>query len=233
MESIPGFYFSHDDGMRNGQPTGGFEKDQIRSITKHTITDGKEVSEELELTNINFNGQTPCSVYSEHFDELMANHEPALDDLYFDIPVYNSDELLCDVYGKPLAISALIGVKGDTNLDNIVDSRDASETLRFYAVTSTDGNDQETVRLSSSYLVSGPLDILDSLSAFLSDVTAHEWDDANWNVQKKDREYDARDASAILAFYARSSADEGEYANMTAQEIWDSILPDRYGKHEK
>ena len=233
MESIPGFYFSHDDGMRNGQLIGGFEKGQIQSITKHTITDGVETTEELDLANVNFNGQTPCSVYTEHYEGLMANHAPTLDDLCFNVQVYNGDEALYDVYGKPLAISAFIGVKGDTNLDNIVDSRDASDTLRFYAVTSTEGNSQEDTRLSSSYLVSGPFDILDSLSAFLSDVTTNEWEDGNWNVQKKDREYDARDASAILAFYARSSATAGEYGNMTAQEIWDTVLPNRYGKREE
>ena len=43
---------------------------------------------------------------------------------------------------------------------------------------------------------------LDDLAAFLGDVDLDVYAEDNWNKRKADREIDANDASAILAFYA-------------------------------
>ena len=74
----------------------------------------------------------------------------------------------------------IYNMTGDVNSDNIVDARDASRTLSYYALTSTN---QKT------------------------DLTAAEIYAADFN---HDQNVDARDASAILSYYALESVSHAE-----------------------
>ena len=89
--------------------------------------------------------------------------------------------------GEPLTIEAYIGVKGDTDLNNIVDSRDSSAILTYYANIMTVNYTPETRQLSTSKLVTGPDDKLDNLAALLADVNANEWAEDNWKLTRADR----------------------------------------------
>lgn len=91
------------------------------------------------------------------------------------ISVINSDS---DVVQIKIVVEAVGSTKpklGDVNGDNIIDGRDASDVLSYYAITSTGGK---------------------------FDNNSFKTENADFN---EDGVLDGRDASAILAYYAKSS----------------------------
>ena len=171
---------------------------------------------------INFNGATPASEYKAR---THVPKQTTIDDFKYEIPVYYGDMQLLDKDGKPLTVTAYIGVKGDATLDNMVDSVDASAVLRYYATVSTNNTDVYDVKLQNTVAglkVESPTDQLDELAAFLADVNTNEWSADNWKTKKDGRRIDSNDASKILAFYARSSSDN--YKNVSSYDIWNEVL---------
>ena len=237
VETVPGYYFSHDTGIRGNGVPGGFDKGQVTKITKITRDKNGTViaSEELSLDNVNFNGYTPSQAYHDRFGTPAQNPtDPTIENFAnnfaYDIPVYYGTEQMLDENGKPVTVKAYIGVKGDTNLDFIVDGRDASFTLTYYAKVSTVNYEEATTAISPAPFITGADDPLDDLAAFLSDVNTNEWSAENWKLAREERNLDGRDASGILTFYARSSATDGEYAGLDDQQLWDSVVPERHSQ---
>ena len=219
-----GYYFSHDDGVRANGEKGGFNKDQVTRLEIVDVyEDGYEVTRAVvDYDLINFNGATPASEYKAR---THVPKQTTIDDFKYEIPVYYGDMQLLDKDGKPLTVTAYIGVKGDATLDNMVDSVDASAVLRYYATVSTNNTDVYDVKLQNTVAglkVESPTDQLDELAAFLADVNTNEWSADNWKTKKDGRRIDSNDASKILAFYARSSSDN--YKNVSSYDIWNEVL---------
>ena len=224
IETQVGYYFSHDNGKRANGMTGGFNKNQVKTLKIVDVySDGHEVERDtIDMDLINFNGETPESVYNSR------THVPkvtTIDDFKYDVPVFYGDKALKDKDGNDLTVRAYIGVKGDASLDNMVDAVDASSVLRYYASVSTNDRSVYDVVLQSTkagLAVSGPTDELDELAAFLADVTENEWGENNWMTKKDGRLIDSNDASKILAFYAKSSS--SDYAGVSSYDIWNEVL---------
>lgn len=228
LESVPGFYFSHDDGSTRGR---GFSLGQLKLDTFKLVDvydDGTEEERaDVDTTLLNYNGKTPAGVYDEARTDFTYDH---------DVQVYYGDTALVDKDGNPMYITAYIGVKGDINLDNKVTAVDASYALVYYADLSAGADGQEvdpnTVLLSRSPLVSGPDSIMDQFAAFLGDVNEDEYSADNWSKTKAQRKIIAVDASLILVYYAELNDLVNQYApdevpESAKQELWDKVCPDR------
>ena len=222
IESVDGFYFNTEDK---------FDTAQIKKAVLHTVynegytgDDGVAVvlreyeSEPVDITaELTFGDATPANTYKaveNKFD--------------YEIPVYYNNATLKDAEGNDATVTVYIGLKGDTDLNNIVDGRDATATLTYYAKTSTDGQNATTVALSPSTLVGGnPESVYDDFSAFLSDVKVDAGKELTRFAKKAERLIDGRDASSILTFYTKSSVDQ--YKDMAANEpnkLWDIVTGD-------
>lgn len=122
-----------------------------------------------------------------------------------------------------VSVTAYIGVKGDANLDNKVDSGDATTTLIYYSKIST-GEAVSDTQFSISNLVKGPDDILDHFVTFLCDTTNEPYPqikDAspdNWKLMKGDRKILADDASYILKYYTELSLQAPK-----GRETWNAV----------
>jgi hypothetical protein len=233
----PGYYFSHDTGVRAKGDKGGFDKKQITKLLRHFVEqiDGKYIDTitEITLDGVNFNGNTPNKAYHDRFGTPAVNETVEASDFEYQIPVYIDDIALVDKDNKPLVMPAYIGVKGDTNLDFVVDGRDATATLSYYAKISTSAYSEDKTPISPATFIKGADDPLDDLAAFLSDVNTNEWNPDNWSYKRADttnRVIDGTDATAILTFYARQSAqDDPKYNKMDDQQLWDTVVPNRFG----
>ena len=222
IESVDGFYFNTEDK---------FDTAQIKKAVLHTVynegytgDDGVAVvlreyeSEPVDITaELTFGDATPANTYKaveNKFD--------------YEIPVYYNNATLKDAEGNDATVTVYIGLKGDTDLNNIVDGRDATATLTYYAKTSTDGQNATTVALSPSTLVGGnPESVYDDFAGFLSDVKVDAGKELTRFAKKGERLIDGRDATAILTFYAKSSVDQ--YKDMAANEpnkLWDIVTGD-------
>jgi len=222
ITSVDGFYFNTEDK---------FDTAQIKKAVLHTVynegytgDDGVAVvlreyeSEPVDITaELTFGAATPANTYKaveNKFD--------------YEIPVYYNNATLKDAEGNDATVTVYIGLKGDTDLNNIVDGRDATATLNYYAATSTDGKDATSVALSPSTLVSGnPESVYDDFAAFLSDVKVDAGKELSRFAKKAERLVDGRDASSILTFYAKSSVDQ--YKDMAANkpnDLWDIVTGD-------
>jgi hypothetical protein len=82
----------------------------------------------------------------------------------------------------------------------------------------TNGTGDEYIKKLADYGITG-VDIIEELSAFLSDVDEDEFSEANWKTTKADRLIDALDASRILAYYARVQT--GQPKDITT---WNAVL---------
>ena len=229
LETQVGFYFSHDNGERDGKQIGGFNKNQVLSIKLYDVyvdEDGNEVEvverTGVSLDNINYNGLTPQKVYSE--DRTNFTYDK-------DVQVYYQDGetnlALVDKDGNPLYITAYIGVKGDITLDNIVNGSDATYALMYYTkinagVTAVD---PRTIIATANKLVSTGDDNLDHLAVFLADVTENEYGEDNWKLRKQDRIFNGTDATLILQFYTIFNRGEKQ----DAQDCWNTTVPNRFG----
>ena len=201
-----------------------FDKAQVSNVILHTsyvegyTIDGqtiitKEGEEIKDITaDINFGSATPSNTYKEDNDTFK-----------YTVPVCGTDgQPLTDNDGKNVTVTVYIGVKGDTNLDSAADAVDASQVLAFYAKTSTQGRGVYDVILSESKLVNAPDSLYEEFAAFLSDVHHDASVTVGRDAKKDSRSITANDASNILAYYSKRSADT--YKDKTDKEIWDEVL---------
>ena len=135
---------------------------------------------------------------------------------------YNGQQLIDSATKEPVQITVYIGVKGDANLDNMADSRDASLVLTYYSLVST-GNDPATTKLNDpdpeldDRFEKNPR--LDDFGAFLVDVDKDVYDDDNWKTPKGDtRRIMADDASWVLGYYSLTSTGWKE------NDAWNSVF---------
>ena len=135
--------------------------------------------------------------------------------------VAKAGDKLTNVNGSPVAAPAYIGVKGDANLDMKCDSSDASVVLSWYANSQTGG---DTSRFTTENVVVDEYPILDDFAAFLADVD-NENDSANYVTLKNARNIDAKDASYILAYYAKVST-----GSPAGRDTWNGELGE-FGKY--
>jgi hypothetical protein len=225
VEKTYGFYFSHDNR------TDAFSKNQI---TKLEIYDEYSVNgvvtetikrNNVSLDNISYLNKdgklaTPQNVYDVNQTDFFYSEDEKLIQICYD------DEPLLDKDGNALYLEAYIGVKGDVDLNNMVDGVDASAVLVFNAAISDGVTSGDSVQLSNSSLVKGADDPLDAFCAFLGDVNTNEYDPDNWHYTKSERMLDGVDASGILVFNAEV-ANAG--ANPDYQALWDIACPERFG----
>ncbi len=224
VETVDGFYFSHDPGtFRRGHvDDSSMEGEDIEVIKE---VDGKNVqtTETYDPAKLTFaeavsNADNP----QEAFDETR--------NIYTVNVLYDGMQLRDDT-GEAITFTAYIGVKGDSNLDNIVDPQDASYTLIFYANASTipEGGDKNQIMINdpekNEKIANSPVDengynMLDMLCAFLIDVDLDVYDEDNWNMIKSEREIDPADSSWILSEYAVMSTD----LTMTHHKAWNTVL---------
>jgi len=200
-----------------------FDKAQVSNVILHTsyvegyTIDGqtiitKEGEDIKDITaDINFGSATPSNTYKQDNTTFK-----------YSVPVYGADGVLTDNEGKNLTVTVYIGVKGDTNLDSVANAVDASQVLAFYAKTSTQGRAVYDVILSESKLVSTPDGLYEEFAAFLSDVHHDASVTVGRDAKKDSRSITANDASNILAYYSKRSADA--YKDKTDKEIWDEVL---------
>ncbi|MDE5936874.1 MAG: hypothetical protein K2G83_05670, partial [Ruminococcus sp.] len=217
VETEVGYYFSHDP-----RP---FKTEQV-NITRMWGVDatGKEVEIDVDPSLITFSevitgSDNPEGAYNS---ENMT--------FKYTVRVLYDGHTLQDENGKVVTVTAYIGVKGDTNLDNKADARDGSNILAYYSKSSVLDEDmtQEDIRMSPE--TCEPVNEnpeLDNLCAFLGDVDLDVYSKDNWRKTKKDRKIIATDASSIFAFYSYMST-QGENAN--SHEGWNSALPDGRGE---
>jgi len=184
-----GFYFNHDTREFDyGHP------DDIELV----VVDVDGASENIELDKSlveykckKYNARTPHDTFS--IDES---------DFTYDIAVYYNGEPLMFRDGTPVEFKAYIGVKDDTNFDNMVNSVDATNLLHYYADISIGGTPDNSLVSEEKVINAFPELELDDLAAFLGDTDNDIYTKENWKMRKCDRIIDARDASATLGFYS-------------------------------
>ena len=170
-------------------------------------TDGTKTEQRVSADDINFGTATPSNTYKKDST-----------DFKYAVQVFVKDKALVDEDGKNITVDAYIGVRGDADLNSIVNAVDASTVLNYYATLSTNGTPYST-KLSDSKLVTSPRSIYDEFAAFLCDV---QHDVSFDNLTKKgarNKTINAVDASAILQYYARRQT----VTDKTDAEIWAEI----------
>ena len=154
----------------------------------------------------------------------MAAYRLSQTDFTYKLNVFYDGEPLYFEDGTRVVATAYIGVKGDSDLNNAVNSSDATNVLAYYAAIMT-GADLETLRLTpaDNEIVNAHPE-LDLLGIFLADVDLDCYSKGNWAKTKFEREINASDASWILGFYAN------EMTGMSGQayENWILTLGEHY-----
>ncbi len=131
--------------------------------------------------------------------------------------VANAGDILKNLDGSSISVTAYIGVKGDADLDMKADSSDASVVLVWYAAMQTGKPASETQFSTNDILVqSDP--VLDDLAAFLCDVD-NENDSQNWKTRKPARTIGSDDSSFILAYYGKVMT-----GSTAGKDTWDVVL---------
>ncbi|MGN0631890.1 MAG: hypothetical protein ACI4JN_11245 [Ruminococcus sp.] len=158
------------------------------------------------ITGVSAGGEYICDVtYSDGTGENGKNVTGAVnagtsaaaiisgaDSSYFigDIPMYCGETPLT-LNGSAGSVKALIGKKGDADLDGAVTLADAGEILKYYA--------RNAAGLDAS-LTGGEDAYLETLAFFLGDI------DTESQTMSKDGILDINDASAVLSYYANTAA---------------------------
>ncbi|MCR5112045.1 MAG: hypothetical protein K6B38_14275 [Ruminococcus sp.] len=229
IESTHGFYLNTESA---------FDKGQIKKATLHAVygigytKDGKTVVvSEFETTEdvtdkLGFGTATPANTYNKETT-----------DFHYNVNVTFEGETIVDKDGKQViakgtqlrdkdgnvaSVEAYIGLKGDANLDNIVDGNDGTAVLSYYAKVSTKENKAANTVLSDSTLVNGnPASLYDDFAAFLSDVIVDEESPITRFAPKTNRNIDGKDGSTILAYYAKASTkDYKELVTSDPAKLW-------------
>ncbi len=214
---VDGFYFNHDGRTFNIGHVDGLKLTEVKA-------DGTETAITVDASQISFKEQVsgkdnPAEAYREEQTNFT-----------YIVDVYYGGEKLMDKDGNAVTFKAYIGVKGDSNLDNMADAKDASNALAYYAKVSTleEGGDVNAVRLNpdANKIINDNPDLdLDQFGAFLVDVDKDVYDADNWKAKKSDRTIDAKDASAILKFYSIMSA-----GGTDRQAAWNDSITGRQEK---
>jgi hypothetical protein len=204
----------------NGDP----KISQAEPLTLVTIdADGNATETELDPSLITFasanNGSNnPAGTFDE------AAHQ-----FSYQINVlYNGEQLLYED-GTPVSFTAYIGVKGDVDLDLVVDSADSSAILEYYAQTST-GKLREEITLCPNTALLAQDPEFENLSAFLADVDTDEYSPVNFATKKTGRVIDSTDSSGILYVYAETQTaivDNKEERDALRAKSWNALYPGR------
>ena len=222
IESVAGFYFNTE---------ASFDKEQIKKAILHDQTSQGYTDENgtVIITNVLSDEKTDITAELTFGDATPANTYKAVENQFlYRVPVYYNGAVAKDDNGNDLTVTAYIGLKGDTDLNNIVDGRDATATLSYFAKISTEDLTASNTALSPSELVSGNAEsVYDDFAAFLSDVKVDDGNKMSRFATKGERLVDGRDASSILSYFAKSSTEE--YKEMAANEpakLWDIVTGD-------
>lgn len=196
IETAKGWYMSHDNRE--------FSRNQIKKVEmEYLYSDGSTRIEDITY-KVDFGTATPENTYK-------INQT----DFTYQIPLYWNEEELKDELGNPVTATVFIGVKGDANLDNLVDATDASYILTYYAKVQTNAN-------NSKIMLSQDNDELDCLAAFLSCVNADKLNSDNLCSDKTEYDVNAIDSSLILTFYSYKQTTTDNISNY---DIWMKVIP--------
>ncbi|MBQ9898444.1 MAG: cellulose-binding protein CttA-related protein [Ruminococcus sp.] len=230
LESTYGFYLDIDEEFAKDQIesatlnvvyTKGYTNDEGTVIVDETWSETYDIKDDVD-----FGSATPNNTYTKDNDTFK-----------YEIPVFYNGAGIADKTGKIIlqpgkkladadeeiaSVVVYIGVKGDADLNNMVDGADASLVLVYNAALSDGETSGNTVQLSNSKLVAGPTSVYDNFAAFLADAK-HDASIVNdWNVMKADRLIDGTDASAILVYNAET-VETGIFGRETWEKIVDPI----------
>ena len=208
-----GFYYSHDEE---------FNKDQVGDLVLHVVYE-TDKTEDIQI------GYEFASTPAETFVKYDADFKYIANLNYAGRTIVDSNgtivltegDALKTVDGSDAGVEVYIGYMGDVNLDYSINAVDASQTLGYYAETSTGKTPDEIILSISSSLVTDPDSIYDHFAAFLGDVKNDVSD--NWKAKKADRVIDAVDASNILSAYAYLSTGDAEIGTAG---LWDKVFSD-------
>ena len=208
-----GFYYSHDEE---------FNKDQVGDLVLHVVYE-TDKTEDIQI-DYEF-ASTPAETFVKYDADFkyIANLNYAgrtIVDSNGTIVLTEGDALKT-VDGSDAGVEVYIGYMGDVNLDYSINAVDASQTLGYYAETSTGKTPDQIILSISSSLVTDPDSIYDHFAAFLGDVKNDVSD--NWKAKKADRVIDAVDASNILSAYAYLSTGDAEIGTAG---LWDKVFSD-------
>ena len=202
---VKGYFFNHDP-----RP---FPSDMV--VAKY-VEDENGIAD-FDPSKITFEetvngGKTPVDAY--RIDQLDFTYQ--LNVFYDGEPLYFQD-------GSRVVATVYIGVKGDSNLDNMVDSKDATNALAYYAKIQT-GGAAETTRLNpdESEIINAHPE-LDVLGKFLVDTELDCYSKDNWKRGSM-REISSKDASNILAFYSNVMTSN----DLKAYDNWIMTLGENY-----
>ena len=231
-DKIIGFYLDIDEEFHKEQVTKlTCSVDTVRQYIDEDNTvlkyESIETGDPIDITDkFDFGFATPVNTYNEA--DLTFAYQIALKATE-DITDEDGSVIIAkgSTFKNPdnsdVSVTAYIGVKGDANLDNKVDSGDATTTLVYYSKIST-GDKVSDTQFSISNLVKGPDDILDHFVTFLCDTTNEPYpqvQDAspdNWKLMKGDRKIQADDASYILKYYTELSLQAPK-----GRETWNAV----------
>ncbi len=235
-DTTNGFYLSIDEE---------FNKDQVTSLTysinKSLITinpDGDiidekviEAGEPVDITDMFEFNATPGSVYDVENTSFLYNVELVAKQTIVAADgtiVANEGDVITAIKGTEeqganITVPVYVGLKGDNNLDNVIDPSDASYTITWYATLSTlsEGDSAANYKFSASDMVESPDDILDEFACFLCDVN-NDLDPDNYKTSKPDREFSPAEASYIISAYAVLSTNTD--IKTLSREDWNEIL---------
>ena len=202
---VDGYFFSHDPRPFPAEMvTAKYVKDEngLADFDPSKITFEDTVN----------GGSTPMDAYRKSQTDFTYK----LNVFYDGKPLYLED-------GTRAVVTAYIGVKGDSDLNNKVDSSDATNVLAYYAIIQTGGVAEETRITPAENEIVNAHPELDVLGKFLVDVDLDCYSKNNWNL-KHNRKIDSSDASWVLVFYAN------EMTGMAGQayENWIATLGDSY-----
>ena len=181
---VEGYFFSHDPRPFPGE-----------MVVAKYINEGDGLKD-FDASKVTFEdtenqGGTPKDAYRESQTDFTYK----LNAFYNGQPLYYSN-------GERVVVTAYIGVKGDSNLDNKVDSLDATNALRYFGSMQTGSKPDETRITPPSCQIVTDHPELELLSALLIDVELDCYSKGNWNMPKADRKIDSSDCSFILVYFA-------------------------------
>ena len=186
-QSEGSFYYSHDNESF-------FDKNEFSVVAVYETGDEKALDADAYTLNYN-------SPY-EAFAAKANKADWTLDDFKFEIVATINDEAV-----STASAFVYIGKEGDADLNNAVNSSDASNILAYYAAHSS--GKPETP------LYSADDKLYEEFALFLTETNA---DDA----------INSSDASNVLDFYAKSSSGKMT-SNDDVKSFWDAKLPESIG----
>ena len=235
-DTTNGFYLSIDEEFNKNQVTSltySINKSLITINPDGDIIDEKviEAGEPVDITDMFEFNATPGSVYDVENTSFLYNVELVAKQTIVAADgtiVANEGDVITAIKGTEeqganITVPVYVGLKGDNNLDNVIDPSDSSNTLIWYATISTLGEEDSAsnYKFSASKMIETPDDILDEFACFLCDVN-NDLDPDNYKTSKPDREFSPAEASYILIGYAELSTNPD--IDVLSREDWNKIL---------